>query len=375
MEEDTTNDISTNDRNHDVNQSGTGTSIDIGIEDIGSINRTSSYRNDQRKDHCSLEVKNDRTDGNSDGTKIDYSNNADFTHSVQRAAISEQRIFKPTTQSKRDLGFVPNMNASFNHQQINALNLPLNAVDVMNSASISRLQNPVFVPDINASLSNTNGFLQNHNATFSTGPTLQDHNAFKIAEGGGTSLYLGGNTGDHFDRGQSGIMHGSLWNVETAFNGRTRNIKIESQNRAVEGREVSSLPFAKRMRHSRQQDRITQEAQQQQQNLNSNASDQYENTSGRSYSLFVERDERNLSQYQCLARRQMEIFEASSADAANNAQGRNRPILPGQIGIRCRHCYKLPPKQRKTGSVYYPNRVCVVILVLYIQSHYFVRST
>ena len=78
---------------------------------------------------------------------------------------------------------------------------------------------------------------------------------------------------------------------------------------------------------------------------------------GRSVSLYIESDERNLSQYQCLARQQIELFESTVEEAGTNAQGRNRPIVPGQVGIRCKHCAKLPPKQRKTGSVYYPNKV------------------
>jgi hypothetical protein len=78
---------------------------------------------------------------------------------------------------------------------------------------------------------------------------------------------------------------------------------------------------------------------------------------GRSYPLFVDNDERNLSHYQCLARKQIEVFEATPDDAQSNRQGRNKQIIVGQVGVRCRHCYKLPPKQRKTGSVYYPNKV------------------
>jgi hypothetical protein len=78
---------------------------------------------------------------------------------------------------------------------------------------------------------------------------------------------------------------------------------------------------------------------------------------GHSFSLYIESDERNLSQYQCLARKQIEIFEATDEEAGTNAQGRNRPIQLGQVGIRCRHCSQSPPRQRKTGAVYYPNRV------------------
>lgn len=84
----------------------------------------------------------------------------------------------------------------------------------------------------------------------------------------------------------------------------------------------------------------------------------------RSHLLYVESDERNLSQYQCMARKQIEIFEATADDAGTNAQGRNRPVNPGQVGIRCRHCAKVPPKQRKTGAVYYPNRVSLLEAIL-----------
>eukprot|EP00536_Pseudo-nitzschia_multiseries_P007019 jgi/Psemu1/194337/e_gw1.156.57.1 len=81
------------------------------------------------------------------------------------------------------------------------------------------------------------------------------------------------------------------------------------------------------------------------------------NSFGISRLLYTESDARNLSQYQCLARKQMEIFETTPDNAGTNAQGRNKPILPGQVGIRCRHCYALPPKERRTGSVYYPNKL------------------
>jgi hypothetical protein len=44
-------------------------------------------------------------------------------------------------------------------------------------------------------------------------------------------------------------------------------------------------------------------------------------------------------------------------DIESNAQGRNKPIVLGQVGIRCRHCNMLPPKQRTRGSVYYPTKL------------------
>jgi hypothetical protein len=68
-------------------------------------------------------------------------------------------------------------------------------------------------------------------------------------------------------------------------------------------------------------------------------------------------DAQSLSSYQCLVRQQIEIFQAVPADVEANAQGRNRPIVLGQVGIRCRHCAILPPKQRKSGAVYFPSKV------------------
>jgi hypothetical protein len=81
---------------------------------------------------------------------------------------------------------------------------------------------------------------------------------------------------------------------------------------------------------------------------------------GRTVPLYLDSDEQNLSHYQCLARQQIELFETTDSEAGSSAQGRNRPIVPGQVGIRCKHCAHLPRKQRKTGSVYYPSRVRIV---------------
>ena len=84
---------------------------------------------------------------------------------------------------------------------------------------------------------------------------------------------------------------------------------------------------------------------------------------GRVYPLYLTSDEQNLSRYQCLARKQIEIFETTDNDAGSNAQGRNRPIIPGQVGIRCKHCAHLPRKERKTGSVYYPSKVIGIMML------------
>lgn len=73
--------------------------------------------------------------------------------------------------------------------------------------------------------------------------------------------------------------------------------------------------------------------------------------------LYLECDADSLSPYQCLVRNQIELFEALREDVESNAQGRNRPIVIGQVGIRCRYCNQLPPKQRARGGVYYPARL------------------
>jgi len=78
---------------------------------------------------------------------------------------------------------------------------------------------------------------------------------------------------------------------------------------------------------------------------------------GRCFPLHISEDENNLSSYQVLARKQIEVFEASVEEAGTNAQGRNRQVQPGEIGIRCRHCAKIPPKDRVTGAVYYPKKL------------------
>jgi hypothetical protein len=74
-------------------------------------------------------------------------------------------------------------------------------------------------------------------------------------------------------------------------------------------------------------------------------------------SLFLSVDEDNLSTYQCLVRKQIELFEATQGELEANAQGRNKPILQGQVGIRCRHCGVLPAKTRKKGAVYFPSQL------------------
>lgn len=69
--------------------------------------------------------------------------------------------------------------------------------------------------------------------------------------------------------------------------------------------------------------------------------------------LYMDCDGDSLSEYQCLIRQQMELFEATEEDAAASVQGRNKQILKGQVGIRCRHC---APRRTK-GSMYFPTKL------------------
>jgi hypothetical protein len=77
--------------------------------------------------------------------------------------------------------------------------------------------------------------------------------------------------------------------------------------------------------------------------------------SDRARVLHVPSDDDLLSPYQCLVRKQIEVFRAGQADIHASAQGRNRPIILGQVGIRCVHCGPLPIESRSRGAVYFPS--------------------
>jgi hypothetical protein len=73
--------------------------------------------------------------------------------------------------------------------------------------------------------------------------------------------------------------------------------------------------------------------------------------------LFLEYDEHNLTEYQRLIRQNVELFEAGPEEVRGSAQGRNIPILLGQVGIRCRHCAMLPFNARARGAVYFTRTI------------------
>jgi hypothetical protein len=116
--------------------------------------------------------------------------------------------------------------------------------------------------------------------------------------------------------------------------------------------------------------------------------------------LYLSCDPENLSEYQCLIRKQIELFEANETDMQAGAQGRNKPIVlgqvcctlassggtavaplllhsatpycyrlsssrltssihgfPPQVGIRCRHCAFVPLSSRGRSAVFYPSKL------------------
>jgi hypothetical protein len=73
--------------------------------------------------------------------------------------------------------------------------------------------------------------------------------------------------------------------------------------------------------------------------------------------LYRDIDDFYLTEYQCLLRQQIELFEATISDVQASAQGRNSPIKVGQVGIRCVHCKMLHVKCRARGAVYFPRSI------------------
>ncbi|KAL7559836.1 hypothetical protein ACA910_015374 [Epithemia clementina (nom. ined.)] len=74
--------------------------------------------------------------------------------------------------------------------------------------------------------------------------------------------------------------------------------------------------------------------------------------------LSIPSDVEHLSKYHCLVRAQIDLFAAGEAEHQSNMQGRNRPIVRNQVGLRCRHCAGIsPPNRRPPGSVYYPSKL------------------
>ena len=75
--------------------------------------------------------------------------------------------------------------------------------------------------------------------------------------------------------------------------------------------------------------------------------------------LYLSCDDDSLTPYQCLARKQIQLFEctAKDVDSASSSGRSRRGVRVGQVGIRCRHCSHLPQRERARGSTYYPTKL------------------
>jgi hypothetical protein len=66
-------------------------------------------------------------------------------------------------------------------------------------------------------------------------------------------------------------------------------------------------------------------------------------------------DSHKLTEYQGFLRQQIQVFSASFEDTDTHMRGRNKPVTLGQVGIRCRHCARVPVRFRHRGSTYFPS--------------------
>ncbi|GAX26835.1 hypothetical protein FisN_9Lh106 [Fistulifera solaris] len=70
--------------------------------------------------------------------------------------------------------------------------------------------------------------------------------------------------------------------------------------------------------------------------------------------MYMSCDDQMLSAYQCLIRKQIELFAAGEEDTCTIGQGRNRRVQLGQVGVRCKHCRHVPQLAKTKGAVYFP---------------------
>ena len=68
-------------------------------------------------------------------------------------------------------------------------------------------------------------------------------------------------------------------------------------------------------------------------------------------------DRESITKLQALLRQQMEFFQATPADLQAPAQGRNKAVVLGQVGMACRHCRRTVGGNRVRGAVYYPRKL------------------
>lgn len=76
--------------------------------------------------------------------------------------------------------------------------------------------------------------------------------------------------------------------------------------------------------------------------------------------LATPQDESNLNELHCFVRKNIHVFVANENDIAAPSPGRKKPLVNGQVGIRCIHCVHLPYKDRVKRAVCYPPSVSMI---------------
>ncbi len=71
--------------------------------------------------------------------------------------------------------------------------------------------------------------------------------------------------------------------------------------------------------------------------------------------LAIGADRGKLNDHQIFLRRQIEVFRATATDIQSHTRAKNKPLVLGQVGIRCRHCRQLAPGRRRKASTYFPS--------------------
>ncbi|GAX11618.1 hypothetical protein FisN_1Lh016 [Fistulifera solaris] len=75
------------------------------------------------------------------------------------------------------------------------------------------------------------------------------------------------------------------------------------------------------------------------------------------FPMAMDTDDERMSSYQIMVRQQLEFFIADKKDVESSTQGRKKPVVLGQVGIRCKHCAHVPQRSRVRGAVYFPTRL------------------
>ena len=76
-----------------------------------------------------------------------------------------------------------------------------------------------------------------------------------------------------------------------------------------------------------------------------------------SFPMAMDTDDERMSHYQIMVRQQLEFFIADKSDVESSTQGRKKPVVLGQVGIRCRHCATAAQRKRVRGAVYFPTKL------------------